>query len=537
MNGGASTSHADTESETTNLTKKTFLDSLTSFIIEDLHTVSIVNDNGFKKLMKTLKVDSLLPNIDSLLTNIDYLHDIEIIKVKDQLKDINAISLSIERWETVSKDVYNTIRTNYIDNDWLPQSILLATKIATECKPPELDSQIKETVSCFEIENKIVSLVCDGEPHATTSLSKHSRFGARIDCFAFKLQNSIDDSLKGIPEIHNTLKKCKALVSHFQHSEQAEGYLRNYQKFLEVTIDSLVQYNTREINSVYTMLDRLSKQKAPINSVLSDQDITDAETAARLNLTEAEWNIIEGVVNTLKPFQLAKLVVFPEQGQEATASMIKPLIDSFCKNFFTCDNKKDTAIVKKLKTTIKQNLIKNFKMYDSNSTEIRDSDYLDIATYLDPRYKNQDYLGSRQKELIRIDIREKLFGNTNTDNVPESKNPVKRTEPDSEGPSRRSRSAKALDLLFPSVSKKKETVHSEWTSYVNESEIDKNLDIHVWWKRHESHYPVLSKAAKTYLCTLAMAKPKQASNNVEFRRACLTPQCIEKLIFLNNKLY
>lgn len=547
VNGGSTSETAAamlaTQEITISLSKETLINRVTAFIIEDLHPITIINDIGFQKLLKLLQMESLLPNIESILTNVDYLYDIEISKVKDVLKNVSAISLSIEQWHTISEDKYITITANYIDDEWTPRSNVLATKKVCEPESNGIYNKLIETVRCFEIENKIVSIVCNNTkleytPQNLPSTSKNYNFGANISCFVSKLQSCIDQCLNSIFEVHNTLEKCKALVSYFQHSEEAASFLRSYQKFLEVAVDSLAEYNPNEINSVYLMLEKLIKQKTPINSVMADHDVIDPVAALSLNLTENEWIIAEGVVEILKPFQLTKLVIFPENGQDASVSMVKPLVDSLCKNFFIHDGRKD-SIGTRINNNIKQNLLCAFKMYDANTAEIKRADYIDIATYLDPRYKNQDYLDVRQQEVIRIDIKERLFKRNESDNdVASSSSSSSNVQiNDGDTSKKRSRQAKALDLLFPTVSKKNVPSISEWTAYVGIPEIDKSSNIYEWWKSNARTYPELSKAAKSYLCTPAIAKKNYASHNTQMRRACLPPQYIDKLIFLNNKLY
>lgn len=531
--------------KTFRISKQTMVENIASFVIEDLHSVSILNDSGFQKLMTSLHLHDILPDTESILANVDYLYGIEIAKLKDDLKLIGAISLSIEQWMNFCKDKYVTVRATYIDNEWAPRSNILATKRLCEPESTSILRILAETARSFEIEIKIVSIVCSGtvELEATTSTtpstSRSNSFGTAIDCFVLKLQTCIEQCLDSVPEVQVILEKCKALVSCFLHNEQAFNFLKSYQKFLDAPRDSLVQYNRNEINSMFLMLERLAKQKLPINSVMADQDAVDANTAQNMTLSDKEWALVEEIVETLKPFQLAKLVIFPENEQEATVSLVKPLVDSLCKNFFTCKDQKATSISTKLKKTIKRSLLTTFKMSDTKTTEIKCTDYVDIATYLDPRYKNQDYLGARQKEVIRFDIKEKIFRNIDTaDDVMLSPSSSAQMETDADDalPPKR-KTAKALNLLFPTVSKRKAPSTSEWNLYLNVPEIDKNANIYEWWKQNERNYPELSKAAKSYLCTPAIVKVGSTSRNVQARRACLSPQYVDKLIFLNNKLH
>lgn len=536
---------SEIQTKTISLSKEMLLDTLTSFIVEDLQPISVLNDNGFQKLMTLLQMDTLMPSIDSVLANIDYLYGIETTKLKDVLKIPAAISVSIEQWESIMKDIYVTMRVNYIDDDWVPRSNVLATKKLLEPKTIEIYNKLLETVNAFEVTDKVVSIIYDGmefenKSETEPSTSKEQSLGSNIGCFVAKLQTCIDKCLNSIAEVKNTLDKCKMLVSYFHHNEEADNFFKSYQKFLELPVESLIQYNPNEINSMYSMLDKLVKQKAPINSVMSEKDVISPEIAAKMYLTDEEWNIVQTVIDTLKPFQLAKMVIFPENKQEATISMVKPLVYSLCKNFYsTTTNARGTSLETRLKYTMNRNLHSIFKMYDPNTKQLKRADFIDIATYLDPRYKNQDYLDIRQKEVVRIDIKERLFKHSEVENDVASSPDSSATPKDGAGDTaiKRPRSAKALDILFPTTSKKSLPSSTEWTAYLNAPEIDKSSNIYEWWKLNESLYPELSKAARKYLCTLAIARVNYTSHNTQVRRACLTPPYMDKLIFLNNKLY
>lgn len=99
--------------------------------------------------------------------------------------------------------------------------------------------------------------------------------------------------------------------------------------------------------------------------------------------------------------------------------------------------------------------------------------------------------------------------------------------------SKTSVSSKALSILFPSAPT---PTPSEYMRYHNEPETDKNLSPHKWWKLHERIYPTLSTVAKRHLCTHSTSKSMFSSRNASLRRKNLSPQIVDKLIFLNHKL-
>lgn len=345
---------------------------------------------------------------------------------------------------------------------------------------------------------------------------QNEKLGKMMVCFALKLQMAIDNSFNSIPEIKALIEKCKQLVAYFLHNNVAEIYLHKYQNYLELSCDQLVQASNDEINSTYLMLDRLLSQKLAVTSVLRDSDATDAAKATELQLDDSEWLTIKEMVNTLKPFQLAKVVLYRVKDHIDSVSVVKPMIHSFCTNFLSSSN--ETSAVRLLKQRIRDDLLAKFQLYVGKE-EMTSPDYFDLATYLDPRYKKQEYMTNENRDTIRKYIHDVFF----------AKNDCSKS-------SKTSMSSKALSILFPSTSSNDTAMATEITRYHNEIEIDKNLSPHNWWKLNSKIYPTLSAVAKRYMCTHSTSKSIFTSRNASLRRKNLSPQIVDKLIFLNHKL-
>lgn len=496
--------------------------AFTAFILEDLHAVSILSDSGFKKLVRKLKPDCRLPTYDAVLNRIELLYGLEKADLLDKLHDVEHISISTERWKAATDVSYVTIKANFIDADWMPQSFILTTSPCSLQQSPI--EQINEAIRDWGVVGKIVSVVFDKHYINWMETTENDTFhsSAKVNCFAKSLQWCIDYGLDSIKEIRELVATCQKIVTFFQHSVPADIYLLKYQKALEIPANQLIQSTPDDINSTYLMLDRLLSQRLAIEAVLADQDIISEEVKADLRLSEDQWTAIGKMVATLKPFQLAKEILFLDRASEAVTSIVKPVIFSICENFLTLNLTEDAAPIYALKKNIKEMLQRQFTLY-TGSTEIAVPDFQDIATYLDPRYKRQEYLGTdKNREIVRRHIRSICFPSTE----PAALN----------SPSLLNRSLKAINLLFPSrLPNSLSTDTDEWSRYVGETEINKNLSIHKWWKLNESIYPNIARKAKLYLCTRATAKSVWSPRYMS-RRTLLPPQDIDKFIFLNHKL-
>lgn len=498
-----------------------FEDVFTAFILEDLHSVSVLNDCGLRKLIRALKPDCRLPTYDAVLNRVELLYGLEKADLLDRLHDVPYISISTERWKSASDALYVTIKANFIDADWTPQSFILNT---SPCGAQKSQEQINDAIRSWDIDGKVVSVVYDVHDVNWIGTTEKDAFhsSTKVNCFAKTLQWCIEYGLNSIVEIRELIEQCKKMVTFFQHSVPADIYLLKYQKSLEIPPKQLIQSSTDDVNSVCLMLDRLQSQRLAIAAVLADEDILSNEVRNELRLSDANWVTITKIVETLKPFQSAKDILVLDRSSEAVMSIVKPVIFAICENFLKFNFAEDSAPIYELKKTIKESLQRHFSLY-SDERKVTVPDFLDIATFLDPRYKSQEYLiNDKNRESVRQHIRSKCF--------PE--NEVASTS----APSVLNRSLKAINLLFPTKAGTSTSVDiDEWSRYVAEPEIKKNLPLHKWWKLNETIYPNIARTAKMYLCTRATAKSVWSPHH-QTRRTLLPPQDIDKFIFLNHKL-
>lgn len=126
------------------------------------------------------------------------------------------------------------------------------------------------------------------------------------------------------------------------------------------------------------MLDRLVEQHSAIAAVLSDRLTTNIKTATALSTNESDWQLCEEMVKLLKPFELATTLL--SASSAVTYSMDKPVLKSLLDNFLHA-SEEDLITLQTVKTLIRNEITKRFKIYEDNIT-------LDLAVYLDPRYKN-----------------------------------------------------------------------------------------------------------------------------------------------------
>lgn len=189
-------------------------------------------------------------------------------------------------------------------------------------------------------------------------------------CAAHTLQLSIEDALKE-NNMTGILKKCRSIVTHYNHSNKSWERLQQIQFRLKRPNHKLIQMVETRWNSVFLMLERIIEQREAI--------VLDLPYSGRDNFTSSEWKLINCYVEILKPV----LEATKELSQEniPTFSMINPIV-------YTIDTKLNNYIAHNINTTtglgfarsLKKSMANRFKACKTNSSYI-------LETVIDPRFK------------------------------------------------------------------------------------------------------------------------------------------------------
>lgn len=116
----------------------------------------------------------------------------------------------------------------------------------------------------IEIENSnsniSIYFVTDNARNISNALSHNGGKYEHILCVAHTIQLAIDDAVKE-SNITDLLKRCKAVVIHYNHSNIATERLAATQKRLNLAPHKLIQMVNTRWNSIYLMLQRFWSKK------------------------------------------------------------------------------------------------------------------------------------------------------------------------------------------------------------------------------------------------------------------------------------
>ena len=175
-----------------------------------------------------------------------------------------------------------------------------------------------------------------------------------------------------------------------------------------------------------------------------------------------------------------------------------------------------------------------------------------FGMFLDPRFKKTPYLGEVERTAIRREVRDELVtiiteDQNRQDSEDGSHQNCSTGNPEASPSPKRRKLANLLgDILDRSVQNElqteKELAEAELRRY--ESEPGESLDCQKplqWWKVRSVNYKYLCKLVRKILCNIATSVLSErifsaAGNVVSEKRSCLSPDNVNRLVFLYENM-
>ncbi|KAE9523536.1 hypothetical protein AGLY_016088 [Aphis glycines] len=487
---------------------KLITERIVEMIALDYQLISIVEDYGFKRVIAAAEDRYVLPSrkllsqklIPELYANKKKLL---ITEIKMDLENIKSISFTFDLWSSQAQQSYISLTCHYLTNKFkLKNKTLGCSYFPGEHTGNAIYNKIKTMIAEWNIEiensnsNISIFFVTDNARNISSALSHSGSNFEHISCTAHTLQLAIDDAVKE-SNMTDLLKRCKAIVTHYNHSNIASERLTETQK-------------------------RMLEQK--------DAILIDLPKIKKGQLLFArDWNMIESYVILLKPvFEATKEL---SREDTPTLSMALPTI-------YTIEAKLNlflTSMTQNPGTCFAENLLrsmcKRFDVYKENKIYI-------IAMLVDPRFKGimlNEYESYITSEAEKYRYNDEIFSQPSTSDELLTKE-------------LENLNYSLWDILHQcSVSKKSTTATSinevtiEIENYLKLKNIDPTADPLKWWEENYQTFPHLLPVIFKFLGIpgTSVCSERLFSGSgltVSSRRTRLSPFLVEYLVFLHNNL-
>ncbi|XP_032666252.1 zinc finger BED domain-containing protein 1 isoform X2 [Odontomachus brunneus] len=511
---------------------KTVSDAIAEFIIMDLQLPEVVEGRGFQRLVATLRSPCEIPSKNKLEEEIiPKIYDTFRDSVIEVLSGISSdIGLTIEEWKSNSDESFVTVSIYYQNSG---EAALECKVLSTIHAPLDWDETqwgnvIDMLLYEWQIKIERVTAVVVSTSRLELLNALKSRNVIIVPCLLYSLQvcaqTCFEDS-----EVAPILAKCRAVIGTIIGHPGASATLTMQEQLSELEENTMLIDYPSVWMSTYTMLEQMVMRRNIIVSILDNMEGIDQEI---IELTNEQWKIMEDLVNVLEPFKVTIMTLSEEK--MPLISLLKPLLWQLVSAHLKVKDT-DNEVAKSFKESLSNML---YERYSNNDVSL----LLQIATTLDPRFKQLPYATEEDKKMVANPIKEMLMKLINEES---GENSSERAQ--HELPIKKSRSsAGTIGILLGAYcvsqtggmpAEKKADLeivqyHSETTAPLDYCPLQ-------WWAKVSAKCPNLGKLASRYHCVPACcAPPTRIPADVQIlydmRRAAIPPHLTDKLLFLHG---
>ena len=290
------------------------------FIAKEMQPINVVQGEGFKHMIGKLEPRYQLPHRKSFTECIiPELYN----KVKDTVTSVvrksSSFSVTTDCYTSRANEAYMGVTFHTItDDSWDLSHFILQNKVLPDQHTAENLAEALQTVlQEWNLDSaKLSCAVVDNAANIQKAVTG-ILFWNCLGCFGHTINLCVKAGLR-VPQISAAISRCSRLVTYFRKSSRAAHILTEKQDALGLDKHKLLQEVDTHWNLTFDMVQRVLEQQSPICSTLLDQK--------RLDLLpkDAEFSILEEIVQVLKPFKEVTIQVSAEE--YVTSSTIRPLL-------------------------------------------------------------------------------------------------------------------------------------------------------------------------------------------------------------------
>ncbi|KAJ8933556.1 hypothetical protein NQ314_013930 [Rhamnusium bicolor] len=335
-------------------------------ICKDFQPISVVEDIGFKNLIKELEPRY---NLSSRRTIGRTLLPDAYSQIKTKLMDILKTTITTDIWTSSNTESYITLTCHLILNSNLKSYVLVTAKLSEQHTGEHLANIMRHHFNEWGISNKISAIVRDNAANIKNAVRILNY--ENLPCAAHTLNLVMTDVLKDIPAFDNIIKTCRSIVGHFKMSVVASDKLTKMQQ--QMAIGKYLKFKqdvSTRWNSSLLMIQRMVLLKEPLSATMVSLP------NCPQSLNNEEWSILEDCALLLKPFELITAELSADS--YVTVSIVIPLMRAL--QTHVSQQKCITPVGQALKDALLQRIGERLIPYERRPLA-------QAATYLNTRFK------------------------------------------------------------------------------------------------------------------------------------------------------
>lgn len=420
---------------------------------------------------------------------------------------------------------------NAIVTDNASNMVAAVRRIAMEHQTEDNDTEIRIAVDDQAVETAVDLMVDDVEDIGDVAELFAAQVNELLDgaiglnewshvrCLAHTINLVVQN---GIADINDIRSKVRRVVGFFHRSTiGAEKFIEKQTQLHpgRQPLRLMMEVTTRW-NSAYLMFERVIAVKDAL--VAAIDSCADCEEVSR-----DEFRVMQGVVEVLEPFYdvtkelSAELNVSASKVIVLVGSLKRVLDDIRTKNLLP-------EIVLAMAAKMRTELTNRYLSLEGQLP-------LAMATFFNPRFKKHGFTSTGRYDETKKSVTEQVGRSVS------SEESCDRGTAPTPAPAKSSKLWESFDRSTSHSMRQRENSTNliEVTQYVNEGLVPRTDDPLTFWKIRQHTLPRLAKLAKRHLSLVATSVPSErvfstAGQIVSARRSRLTPQNVEKIMFMNK---
>ncbi|KAM6141191.1 E3 SUMO-protein ligase ZBED1 [Erethizon dorsatum] len=520
-------------------------------LCEGLYPASIVDEPTFRALLRAAEPRYELPGCKFFSGKaIPERYAAVRHGVLKELAEATWCGVSTDVWRSHNQNrTYVTLAAHFLTAG-APNCLSLGSRCLKTFEVPEENAAETVTRLLYEafIEWGIGSKVSGATTDTGRDVAKACSLldvPVQMPCLGHAFEAAVRRAFR-LPKLAGLLARCGRLVGYFQQSPVAASMLYEKQRQQNAAPRMLLSDRVCWWGSTLAMLARLQEQQFVIAGVLVEDS-----NNHHLMLEAAEWATVEGLVELLRPFQqVAEMLC---ASRHPTISMVKPLLHMLLSTTLT---PKDTDA--KEISMAKELMAKELAATYQEAPEV--DMFLNVATFLDPRYKRLPFLSAFDRQQVENRVVEEAKalldklrdgslappedgGYAAAPEEPVAKKPAPATATATASPAPGSVIHDMLAELFcqaGGVDEQEEwhaQVVDELSNFKSQKVLALREDPLRWWADRLALFPVLPRVLQKYWCVAATrVAPERlftsSANVVSAKRNRLAPAHVDMQVFL-----
>lgn len=485
--------------------------AVVTFICEGLYPVSLVEEPAFKTLMNTVDPGYSPPcKSDLLLKMLPQMYSRTKNTVLGEVASVAYCGVTTDLWQSQMQNrmyislYLHAFNCNSASGFSMINRCLKTFEVQEDNAAENITRAMYETFVQWGITHKVSGATTNGSVDIVKACSL-LELSVEMPCLGHTINCAMDEAFR-LPRVDGVLGRCRKLVDYVR--EAAAYVLKEKQRQHSLTGCALITDRGGSWLATLAMLQRLKEQQNAVAAMLRE-----GSSSQHFNCDGPDWLLLEGLIEVLQPFRVVANMIM--SCRYPTISMVRPVLHMLLNTTLKV-KEGDSKEIGMTKEVISKVLS---AAYSQSSREI--SAFLDIATFLDPRYKKLPFMS--------IQDRSKVEGNV----IEEAKAILERQiaerpclddfalvsdEPAIKKPLRNDASAgvgqdNPLAAIFcqSSSDQGQEELHAqvveELSNYKSQRVLGLNEDPLLWWSSHAHLFPTLPKVLQKYWCIPAVSVP------------------------------